>query len=74
MLAALTAVLIVITAYYAWQTRRAVVEMQRARQLSVRPKLVIAIEMPDPTIGRIAIKNVGAGAALDVDVTLPSPS
>jgi hypothetical protein len=69
-LAVLTAVLVVLTGYYAWQTRAMVTEMRNARQLSLRPKIVLDVELLGPTFGVIVLANVGAGAALNADLTL----
>lgn len=62
--------LVVITGYYAWQTRAMVTEMPNARQLSLRPKIVLDLEMAGPTFGLIVVANVGAGAALHADLTI----
>jgi hypothetical protein len=66
----LTAVLIVVTLYYAVQNARMVGEMQRTRKLVVMPKLAIEFHRLGPTAMSVAIKNVGPGAALGIDVRL----
>ncbi len=66
----LTAVLVIVTAYYAWQNRQMVLEMRRSRELSVAPHLVISIFMLGPTYGVPRLVNSGQGPALDVNVTL----
>jgi hypothetical protein len=63
-------VLVLVTAYYAWQTHEMAQEMRHARLLSLLPKLVLDVEMVGPTYGLIVVRNVGAGPALDVDLHL----
>jgi hypothetical protein len=67
---ALTGTLVVVTAYYAWQSARMNQEMQRARSAQFRPKIVLSvIGQSGPVIApRLTIENVGAGAALAIDV------
>jgi hypothetical protein len=62
--------LVGVTAWYAWQTREMAKEMQRARMLSLMPKLVLDVRMVAPGFGLIIVRNVGAGPALDADLTL----
>jgi hypothetical protein len=64
--AVLAAVLVVVTAWYAWQTQRMVEEMRAARAAQVRPRVV-------PTLHREAsgslvprLVNVGSGPAVGV--------
>jgi hypothetical protein len=45
-------------------------EMRETRRLSVRPKLALQVLPHGPTHGHLALKNLGPGAALEVDVTL----
>ncbi len=66
----LTAVLVAITAFYAWQTRKMVGEMWRARLLSVLPKLVIDFRHRGAGFAEIVVRNVGQGPALDADLEL----
>jgi len=66
----LTAVLIGVTAYYALQNRRMVKEMAKARELTILPKLALAPHRIAPVVWTVAVKNVGPGAALDLDVRL----
>lgn len=68
--AALTAVLVLITGYYAWQNRRMVGEMRRARLAVLVPKLALEFHYLGPMTATVAIQNVGPGAALDIDVRL----
>lgn len=67
---ALTAALVIITGYYAWQNRRMVRVMERAQVLAIRPKLALTFRHPGPTYSEIAVVNVGTGPALNVDVVL----
>lgn len=64
---ALTAALVVITGYYAWQNRRMVAEMSATRALTVLPKLALKWHGVGPTVAFVEIVNVGPGPALDVD-------
>ena len=69
-------VLVAVTIYYALQTRAMAIEMRSTRLLNVAPRLALGIAMPAPTFGQLTVTNVGAGAALDVDVELifnPAP-
>lgn len=66
----LTAVLVVVTAYYAWQTFQMVGEMRASREVAVLPKLAIELATIGPNAVDVALMNVGPGPALDVDVSL----
>lgn len=66
--AVLTAGLVLVTVYYAIQNRQMVSEMRQARDLTILPKLALDFHRLGPTAMTLAIKNVGPGAALDVDV------
>lgn len=66
----LTAVLVVITGYYAWQNRKMAAEMAAARRVTVLPKLAIDWTMVSPTIAFPTITNVGPGPALDVEIAI----
>jgi hypothetical protein len=66
--ALLTLVLIAVTAYYAAQNRRMVREMEQTRELSLLPKLSLEFHRLGPVTVTLAIRNVGPGAALDIDV------
>lgn len=68
--AILTGALVLITAYYAIQNRGMVREMQRARRATVLPKLALEFHRLGPTAMTLAIRNVGPGAALAVDVRI----
>jgi hypothetical protein len=66
--AVLTAVLVIVTIYYAAQNHAMVKEMKRARDAALLPKLALDFHRLGPTAMTIGIKNVGPGAALDIDV------
>lgn len=66
----LTAALVLVTIYYAWQNQRMVGEMREARRLSVQPKLSLSIFMLGPTFGIPRLVNVGLGPALSVDTKI----
>jgi hypothetical protein len=66
--AILTLCLVGITFYYAIQNRRMVAEMKKARDATILPKLAIDLHALGPNAVALAIKNVGPGAALDIDV------
>lgn len=66
----LTAALVLVTAYYAWQNRQMVQEMRAARAVSILPKVVVRWTYVGPGVGFPHITNVGVGAALDVNVEL----
>jgi hypothetical protein len=68
--ALLTAVLILVTIYYAFQNRAMVKEMKHARDAALLPKLALDFHRLAPTAMTAAIKNVGPGAAVDIDVRL----
>lgn len=66
--AILTAALVAVTVFYAWQNRKMVGEMKKARDATILPKLALDLHTLGPTVFDLAIKNVGPGAALDIDV------
>lgn len=66
----LTGVLVLITAYYAWQNRRMAVEMAAARKIVVLPKISLSWKYLGPNVAVPAISNVGPGPALDVAVQM----
>jgi hypothetical protein len=68
--ALLTLALIGVTGYYAVQNRRMVKEMIRTRELSILPKLALDLHRLAAPVVTVAVKNVGPGAALNVDVRL----
>jgi hypothetical protein len=68
--ALLTAALVLVTIYYALQNRQMVIEMRRSRDLAILPKLALDFHRLGPTAVTVAIKNVGPGAALDIDISM----
>jgi hypothetical protein len=64
----LTLALVLVTVFYAWQNLRMAREMREARSAAIRPKLALELHRLGPTAAALAIRNVGAGSALDVDV------
>jgi hypothetical protein len=66
----LTAVLVIVTGYYAWQNRRMVREMAATREITVLPSLALEWTMLGPTLGVVTLRNVGPGPALDVNVSI----
>jgi hypothetical protein len=66
----LTAVLVVVTAFYAWTNRQALREMALAREQGVLPKLAIRLDPVGPLHSKLRLVNVGLGAARDVRVVL----
>lgn len=66
--AILTAALVAVTIYYAIQNRAMVKEMKHARDAALLPKLALDFHRLGPTAMTLAIRNVGPGAAIDVDV------
>jgi heme/copper-type cytochrome/quinol oxidase subunit 2 len=70
MTAVLTAVLVMVTAYYAWQTYRMVVEMRQDRRQRETPKVVLDLRSEGAAFAPPSVCNIGLGPALDVDVTM----
>lgn len=66
----LTVVLVIITAFYAWQNVRMVKEMRAARGVSVLPRLVPSLKVVAPDVAWMRVTNAGLGPALDVRVAL----
>jgi hypothetical protein len=66
--ALLTAVLIIVTVYYAVQNHRMVTEMRKTRELALLPKLALELHRLAPVVVTIAVKNVGPGPAFGIDV------
>jgi hypothetical protein len=69
-LAALTAALVLITGYYAWQTRLMVKEMAATRAVQLLPRLALEFQSISPTKCLVRVVNVGPGPALDVALTV----
>lgn len=66
----LTGALVIITAYYAYQTRVMVGEMREARLAALRPRLVPVVEYDSVRRGTVYVENIGAGPALNVEIVL----
>jgi hypothetical protein len=66
--ALLTLALVLVTSYYAVQNHRMVLEMRRTRNAAVLPKLALEFHRLGPAAMTVEIRNVGPGAALDLDV------
>jgi hypothetical protein len=66
----LTFALVLVTIYYAAQNRRMVLEMGKTRALAILPKLAIEFRHIGPNTMDVAVKNVGPGPALAVDIEL----
>jgi hypothetical protein len=69
-LATLTAALVLVTMYYAWQTRKMVGEMEQARAATVLPRIAVSVNPISGLVGWIRLTNVGPGPALDVRATI----
>lgn len=70
MTAVLTAVLVAVTAYYAWQSYRMVEEMRQDRRERATPKVVVDLRSEGAGFVPPSVVNVGLGPALDLDVTI----
>jgi hypothetical protein len=69
-IAFLTLALVVITGYYAWQTREMATEKREARLRAVLPHLVLDLEMITPLFAMVVVQNAGLGPALQCDLEL----
>ena len=69
-LAVLTGVLVLVTLYYAIQTRQMVVEMGRARGAAILPRIAVSMNPIGAMVGWVRLTNVGPGPALDVHATI----
>jgi len=68
--ALLTLALVLVTIFYAVQNRRMVGEMAKTRALAILPKLAVEFLHIGPNVMNVAVKNVGPGPALTVDIEL----
>jgi hypothetical protein len=66
----LTAALVAITGYYAWQTRQIAREMERARGAQLLPRLALDMKRLGAGNALLRVTNAGPGPALNVDVQL----
>jgi len=70
-----TIVLVGINAYYAWQTRQTIGEMEKARKAEFMPHIKASLIFLGPVYLTLKLTNVGKGPAMNVDariVFLPS--
>jgi hypothetical protein len=65
-----TGVLVLVTAFYAFQTQRMVAEMALARAEQVRPHVVLDVEKLGGGNVFLRVCNAGVGSAVGVDVRL----
>ncbi|MBN1608849.1 MAG: hypothetical protein JW940_19640 [Polyangiaceae bacterium] len=70
MIEVLTAALVVITGYYAWQTQQTVGEMRIARREAVKPRLAIDLRKDSDRYGAVTTTNVGLGPAVAAELKL----
>lgn len=66
----LTLALVLITLFYAWQTRQTVKEMRKARVEVVRPRIVPIVSYDAVGTGCVSVENIGTGPALDLKLVL----
>lgn len=68
----LTGGLVLITGYYAWQTRRTVDEMKASRAAQIMPHVVPTLgwQGKAPSLAFLRVQNVGPGPAINVRVRL----
>lgn len=69
--AATTGILVIVTLWYAWQTRQMVFQMELARAAQVRPHLALSIDLERAAVF-LRVVNAGAGPAMSVDVRIES--
>lgn len=64
----LTAILVFVTMYYAWQTRRTVQAMEEANEANDRPVISISIRERPESISfmNLIVTNAGKGLARDI--------
>ena len=68
-LAISTIVLVIVTAYYAKQTKNTVKVLEKTAELSIRPYLKGTFEPMGPVAGNLSIKNVGNGPANKIELS-----
>jgi hypothetical protein len=66
----LTAALVLVTAYYAYQTHETVQELRRARAASIMPKPAMNFDYVGGPVFFVVLANTGTGPALEVDLTM----
>ena len=72
-----TVVLVMVTAYYAWQTRTTNRRMAQANKLSVMPAIVMEKEFVganQPNPWSAIIKNIGNGPAVNLKIEVSNPT
>lgn len=69
---AVTVVLVGITGWYAWETRRIVRNMEQDREQMHRPVLTLQLIAWQANLLKLRVQNVGSGAAVDVEGTIES--
>jgi hypothetical protein len=67
-----TAILVIVTLWYAWQTRQMVSQMESAREAQIRPHLALSVELERAGGVFLRVANAGVGPALSVDVRIES--
>jgi hypothetical protein len=67
-LAIITAVLVGITGFYAWQTKRTVDSLEKSTKYQFLPYIKLYLGMLGPQDLDLRIKNVGKGPAKDLDI------
>jgi hypothetical protein len=70
MLVIVNVILVGVTSYYAWQTRKTVKIMEEALRAEFRPHLNASLERVGPTAVELSLKNLGKGPAIDCNVQI----
>jgi hypothetical protein len=66
-----TGILVIVTLWYAWQTRQMVSQMELARAAQIRPHLALSVDLERGAVF-LRVVNAGAGPAMSVDVRIES--
>jgi hypothetical protein len=67
-----TGILVIVTLWYAWQTRQMVSQMESARAAQIRPHLALGVDLERGGGVFLRVVNAGAGPAMSVDVRIES--
>lgn len=67
-----TVILVVITGWYAWETRCIVKNMEKDREEMHRPVLTFQLISWEASLLKLRIQNVGSGVAVDIDGKIES--
>jgi hypothetical protein len=67
-----TGILVIVTSWYAWQTRQMVSQMESARAAQVRPHLALSLDLEQGGAVFLRVVNAGVGPAMSVDVRIES--